>query len=307
MNYVYDIETFPDIFCAVFKNTQNNKILTFEISSRINQWEQLKYFLQSEDLKLIGFNNIAFDYPVLHKMLNSNKSLTSLEIHHIAQEIINEENSSIWYPLIPQLDLYLIHHYNNSARRTSLKYLEFSLRWKKVQDLPFVYNAKIFVSEFDNIIDYCINDVEFTHHLFEKSKTPIDFRIRMSSKLNHNVMNYSDVKIGEYINRITYEKLSGRNYKNFKDERTYHSGKFYLKDIIPNDISFKSKIFQDFFDELQTASFNRDEDLDRYINLSNLTIKFAKGGLHSEDLPRIVKNTKGYLCELDIGSLVQVK
>ena len=248
---------------------------------------------------MIGFNNIAYDYPVLHKML-AYKNIDNSIIYNISQEVIQDEQSQIWNPKIEQLDLYLIHHYNNEARRCSLKWLEFTQRYKKVQDLPFKWSENVLEENFDKVINYCYNDVRFTYELYLQSKNQITFRINMSNKLNHNVVNYSDVKIGEYINRITYEKLSNREYKDFKELRTHHKV-FKLKDIIPKDIEFKSKIFNDFFDSIKNESFKSGEEFDRIIILPEIEIKFAKGGLHSLDLPRIVKNTKGYLSELDIG------
>jgi len=298
--YIYDLETYKNIFCAIFLNIKNNDIYIFEISDRLNEFEELKQFLK-QDISLVGYNNMAFDYPVLHNILEKD-NITSNEIHLIANEIINNEFSTIWNPKIPQLDLFLIHHYNNSARRCSLKWLEFSLRWEKVQDLPYKPDSNLLINKFDEIIEYCINDVKFTKKIYDNSINNINFRKNMSKKLNHNVMNYSDVKIGEYINQITYEKLSNKQYFNFKNNRTYHKY-FKLDDIIPKDIKFKSKIFNEFFDSIKNKSFKVGEEFDRIISLSNISIKFAKGGLHSEDKPRIVKNTKGYLSELDIGSM----
>lgn len=245
----------------------------------------------------------------MHNIINyykKGKEITNELLFEISQQIINSEQSQIWNPIIPQLDLFLIWHYNNSARSTSLKWLEFTTRWKKVQDLPYPFHKNIDINNFDKVIEYCYNDVEFTYQFYLESLNAISFRVNMSKKLNHNVMNYSDVKIGEYINRITYEKLSNRNYYDFKEDRTYWN-RFYLKHIIPKDIKFKSKIFIDFYNSIKDESFGSDEEFDRIIELPNISIKFAKGGLHSEDKPRIVNNTKGYLSELDIGSMAQLK
>jgi len=292
--------TYPNIFTAVFTETTTDRRLTFEISTRKNEWKQLKEFLLS-NIKLIGYNNLGFDYPIIHQMLDKDEIKVE-ETYSIAQEVIESDYPNIYNPVVPQLDLYKIHHYDNMARSCSLKWLEFSLRWKKVQDLPFKPGAIIPVEEFDNIMKYCINDVEFTKEVYLKSLNAINFRINTSEKLDHNVMNYSDVKIGDYINRITYEKLSGRNYKSFKDKRTYHKN-FKLDDIISPLVKFKSKPFKEFFESIKGQSFKSDEKFDRYIHLPGMTLKFAKGGLHSEDEPRLVKNTKGYLSELDIGSM----
>ena len=38
---------------------------------------------------------------------------------------------------VDQLDLFLIHHFDNRARSTSLKVLEFNMRADNISDLPF--------------------------------------------------------------------------------------------------------------------------------------------------------------------------
>lgn len=124
MKYIYDLETYPNFFLASFKCIIKNKYYEFEISDRKNDINKLREFLNQKDLKLIGFNNINFDYPVLHNtILSNNNNWTSYQIFEEVEKIINEKYSSIWDNLvkIPQLDLYKIWHYDNKNKSTSLK------------------------------------------------------------------------------------------------------------------------------------------------------------------------------------------
>lgn len=304
---IYDLETYPNFFLASFKDLDSKKILHYEISDRKNESYELIKHLNQPNLVLVGYNNNGFDYPILHKtLLEEKREWDSYEIYEIVQEIINEEFSAIQNYLvkIPQIDLYKIWHYDNPARSTSLKWLQFTTRFNKLQDLPFKVGTILNDEEKDLTIIYCENDLESTESFYYKSLSAIDFRINVSNKLGHDVMGYSDVKIGEYINRITYERLSGKKWKQFKDKRTYHKN-FKMQDIIPDSIKFKSKIFNDFFNSIKNEVFNYDngDKIDRYINLPEISIKFARGGLHSEDKPKFVKNVKGYLQEKDIGSM----
>lgn len=310
---IYDIECYPNFYSyvGISKDGGSNPTV-FEISDRKNELEE--YIKHLETLKgMIGFNNISYDYPMLHYILVNKKKLISLTANEVnellyeeSQRIINAEWSSVaeWNVLIPQLDLFLIKHYNNSARSTSLKWLEFTLRWKKLQDLPFKFNEPIDSKDIDIILEYNLNDVLATQHfMVTECLNDIEFRKSMNNKLNHNVMNYSDVKIGEYINQITYEKLSGRQYRDFKKLRTYRKY-FKMSDIIPSIVIFKTKPLQTFLDKLKKIQFQEDDDIDEILSFGDTTIKFAKGGLHSEDIPRIIKCKKDYyLVEKDIGSM----
>lgn len=306
MIYIYDLETYKNMFLASFKCIKTNEYYEFEISDRKNDLEYLIDFLKQPKLKLVGFNNINFDYPVLHNtILSHNGNWTAYDFYLEAQNIINSEYSSIWdkYVKIPQLDLFKIWHYDNSARRTSLKWLEFAMRMPNVEDLPYSPHELLTYSQMDEIVKYCRNDLDATHEFYNKSSQNITFRINMTKELGHNVINYSDVKIGEYINRKTYEKISGRKYKDFKDLRTYRSI-FHINELIPDYINFKTDYLNNFLNDIKTKSFKPNEEFERHLNFAGIEIKFAKGGLHSVDKPLDIKcPNDSILQEKDVGSM----
>ena len=64
-NYVYDLETYQNMFCGVFNSEGQEKV--FEISARKNNLEELISFYTPENIRYaIGFNNVKFDAQVLH-------------------------------------------------------------------------------------------------------------------------------------------------------------------------------------------------------------------------------------------------
>jgi hypothetical protein len=70
----WDIETYPNIFTASFIHAATGMKLAFEISDRKNEQPQLIEFvfnLGRSKARGIGFNNLAFDYPVLHYVVNA--------------------------------------------------------------------------------------------------------------------------------------------------------------------------------------------------------------------------------------------
>ncbi len=308
--FIFDLETYPNFFLAVFKCIITGKYSYFEISDRKTDQNKLKNFLNQEVKGLIGFNNLNFDYPVLHNtILKSNKLLTSQEIYKEVEVIINTKYSAIWdnQIKIPQLDLYKINHYDNMARSTSLKWLEFAMRLENVEDLPYKPGTILTSEQMDEIISYCKNDIEATEKFYHLNLDNIEFRKNMCKELQHNVMNYSDVKIGEYINQITYEKISGRKYEEFKNLRTKRD-LFYVKDLIPDYVSFKTDYLKNFLIEISDKTFNLNESKDksfhRILHFANIIIKFAKGGVHSEDKPLILtKNIDEIIQEKDVGSM----
>lgn len=128
--WVYDIETLASCFTYTAINIDTQEIVQYVIHKDKSDWDDLIKHLKSCKGQ-IGFNNINFDYPVLHFMLtriNSSHSreFTVREIHNEATRIIEEQNQKNFVTsvsikqdevLIPQLDLFKIWHYNNKARR----------------------------------------------------------------------------------------------------------------------------------------------------------------------------------------------
>ena len=142
-NWIYDIETYPNIFTFAVSDEDEN-ISVFEISDRKREANELRRFLgkiYSSKGRMIGFNNLGFDYPVIHYFLN-NKGLQARDLYNKAMEIINSQDKFehiIWDRdiMIPQLDLYKIYHFDNKAKATSLKMIEFNMRSDNIEDLPF--------------------------------------------------------------------------------------------------------------------------------------------------------------------------
>ena len=305
--YIYDLETYSNFFLATFKIANKDEWLEFEISERINDINKLRRFLNSKPA-CIGYNNINFDYPVLHNtILNNNEDWTANEIYEEVQKIIDSEYSAIrdWNVKVPQLDLFKIWHYDNKARITSLKWLEFAMRMDSIEDLPYSPDTILTSSQMDEVKSYCRNDILATEMFYNNSKDNIKLRVNMTKELNHNVMNYSDVKIGEYLNRITYEKLSGKSFESFRELQT-NRGTIQIKDLIPDFIKFKTKPLQDFLKQIKTESFNANTkgDWEKSLSIGTMNINFAKGGLHSKDTPGIKKCKEGYyLKEKDVGSM----
>lgn len=299
---IYDIECFKNFFSYYGINTKNEKEVFFYFHENVNQIDDLKNHL-TKLTGMIGFNNVNYDYPLLHYIMTK-PNCNIDDIYKESQRIINAEFSRIQKPLIPQLDLYLINHYDNKARRTSLKWLEFTLRWNKLQDLPFKHYDIIEKKSIENIKKYNRNDVLATKFFLEKHCIDsINFRKITSEKLKTNVMNFSDVKIGTYLNQITYEKLSGKKYNNFKNDRTYRKI-YYLDEIIDKNISFQTDYLKSFLNDLKSKSFKSEDDIsiNTYLKFANNTFKFAKGGLHTEDIPRIVSSDDEILMEKDVAS-----
>lgn len=110
--WVYDLETLPNFFCAVFKCKDDVRV--FEISEWRNDWEVLNHFLKTEVEALKGYNNISFDNQIIEYIWNSEK--TAEQISAFSQKVIDSK-----YPIyntshLFNLDIYKILHLDNKNR-----------------------------------------------------------------------------------------------------------------------------------------------------------------------------------------------
>jgi hypothetical protein len=148
-DYVYDIETFPNVFTLALEHTDAPLCWSFEISDQRNDSKEIIEFLQylkDTNARMVGYNNLGFDYPVLHTLIRMGKS-DARTLYDKAMAIINsqdDDEGGKWMHqvnptdrFVDQLDLFKIHHFDNKARATSLKMLEFNMRSDTIEDLPF--------------------------------------------------------------------------------------------------------------------------------------------------------------------------
>lgn len=222
-DWIFDLETYPNIFSIGLMNVDTKEAWVFEISARKNQSKQMIDFMRRlyrEKARMVGFNNIGFDYPVLHYILK-NKDCSVYSIYKKAMSLISAEDDDRFRNLvreedimIPQIDLYKIHHFDNRARATSLKVLEFNMRSDNIEDLPFDVGKDLSSSQMDTLIKYMQHDIKETYKFYLKTLPMISFREELTVKYNKNFLNHNDTKIGkDYLIMRLEETNPGCCYK----------------------------------------------------------------------------------------------
>lgn len=211
--YVYDIETFKHAFTLSIIRLDGKHKRTFEVSKYLNEIEGIykcfKY-LEDGEFSMIGYNNLAFDYPIIHQVMQSKRKFLKMTGEEIAESVWelaqvqidsfkNNQFGNIIKSddiLIPQIDLYKIHHFDNRARSTSLKMLEFNMQMTNIEDLPYGITDELSESQVQKLKDYNEHDTEATRRFALISEPQIDFRIALTEKHDRSFMNHNDGKIG---------------------------------------------------------------------------------------------------------------
>jgi len=223
--WCFDIETFPNTFTFAVVYSNGKGMRAFEISDRKNEVEELLEFLRkvkSSGHKLVGFNNLNFDYPVIHHILQKARKvhgidkklkITAKELFDVAQKTINSNKDNKFGSaikekdvIIPQVDLFKIHHFDNKARSTSLKMLEYNMRSSNIEDLPYPVGATLSDAEKDNLIKYNKHDVMETLKFYWYSYENLKLRADLTEQFGFDCTNFNDTKIGKELFIRTLEK-----------------------------------------------------------------------------------------------------
>lgn len=247
-DYCFDLEIYPNIFSMAIVACDKSEAHIFEVSDRKNQMSQMLTFLRKlykRKDRMVGFNNVGFDYPLLHMILSNKGNVSVWDIYQKAVSIIHAQDDDSKFAntvpehkvLIPQIDLYKIHHFDNKARATSLKMLEFNMLSDDIEDLPFPPGTRLSSRQIDQLLKYNAHDVMQTLAFYHKSKHLIEFREELSRKYGKNFLNHNDTKIGkDYLIMKMEEEIPGCCYKKVGNGRKMQQT---IRDSIDiNDVIF---------------------------------------------------------------------
>lgn len=233
--YIYDLETYNELFSFSVTRADGKQKITFQCSKFKNQIDRIFAcldFIKENDGYLVGFNSNQFDYPVLHELLKKRDKLSksgasiASSVFRIAQKQIDSFRgdgfgNTIKYEdqYVKQIDLFKVHHFDNKAKMTSLKMIEFNLRMNNLKDLPYDIESELTEEMIEEILRYNEHDVEATRLFFLESLSQVQFRIDLTNKYGKSFLNHNDPKIGTDYFQMELEN-SGIKLREFKDGKS---------------------------------------------------------------------------------------
>ena len=310
---IYDCETFPNFFCCVVKHVGTDTFGAYEISARRDDSAALVAFVRTLD-RMVGFNCVHFDYVLIHWL---DQAVSSGEAHQLSGErlarrlyelvrqIIDAQSGERYAfnvrecdRLVPQIDLFLIHHLNNRARMTGLKALEIVMRSPRVQDLPFPVGSILEPWQMDITIDYCCNDVAETERFYHLSATEIAFR----EQLGPSYLSANDGAIGKRRLVTALEKRDPGCTKRQTIRRNVP-----LKDVILPYVQFRYQPFRELLAQLREVNVPALEVKQAFkpapVFHRGFTYGFGLGGLHGSVKRRYVRaDDEHEILDIDVTS-----
>jgi hypothetical protein len=291
----------------------------FEISDLRNDSRQIVEFLQflkDTDSRMVGFNNLGFDYPVIHTLIRMGQSDANT-LYQKAMAIINsqDDDGSKWMHMVKpsdqfvqQIDLFKIHHFDNRARSTSLKVLEFNMRSDSIEDLPFPVGTVLNREQIEVLKSYNKHDVAQTKAFYHHTLDMIHFREELTRKYARDFMNHNDTKIGKDYFTMKLEEAGVACYDFGPKGRTPRQTKrpvIHLKDAILPWINFEHPEFNRVMNWLkaQTITETKGVFTDLTATVNGFTFVFGLGGIHGSVESEVIESDGEYvIVDLDVTS-----
>jgi hypothetical protein len=319
-DYVYDLETYPNVFTMAVEHAEAPLRWYFEISDWRNDSRGIIDFLQylkETDARMVGFNNLGFDYPVLHTLIRMGHSDANT-LYQKAMAIIgsqNDEDGDRWAhqvkpsdQFVTQLDLFKIHHFDNKARATSLKVLEFNMRSDNIEDLPFKVGTVLTRDQVEVLKRYNQHDVAQTKAFYHKSLDMIHFREELTRKYARDFMNHNDTKIGKDYFVMKLEEAGVACYDYGDKGRTPRQTRrpvIHLRDAILPWINFGTPEFNRIMGWLKEQSITETKGVftDLTATVNGFTFVFGLGGIHGSIESEVIESDDEFvIVDLDVTS-----
>lgn len=323
----YDIETMQELFLVVVM-VPGKAGKSFQVSKWKNQLDAfVRYTEDNIDAYWVGYNNLRFDSQVIEWILrNYDKwhELTNLEIcARIAQkaaDVIHDANYDVFPEYrehelsLKQIDLFKINHYDNKNRMVSLKRLEFEMDLENIEEMP-IHHTKTNMTkeEIDLTIDYCFNDVDATYEFYKitigdcdhplyKGNNQIELRQDIEEEFGIPCLNYSDSKIGDEMIKKFYCQEKGIDYRELP-KKGYFRKSIDVKNCIAKYVTFETPQLKEFLKKIKTIQLGLQDDFKEHIDFYGNVYSFMKGGLHTENSPKIFEADEEHeIIDWDVSS-----
>jgi hypothetical protein len=317
---VHDIETMKELFLVGIYDAQSKTYTEFEVSKNKNELDLFVEWANNRtDYYWVGYNNLRFDAQVIEWILRNCENWHELGVLEItakiaqkATDIIHDANYDVFSEyreeelILKQLDLFKVNHYDNKNRMVSLKRLEFEMDLENIEEMP-IHHDKINMTdeEIQLTKDYCKNDVMATYEFYKvtigdtdhplyKGNNQIELRQDIQEEFGIPCLNYSDSKIGDEMIKKFYCQEKKIKYSDLP-KKGFFRKEIKVKDCIAPYVDFETPQLKEFLRRIRKIVLKMQDDFKENILFYNNVYSFMKGGLHTENKPKIFEADEEHL------------
>lgn len=312
-DWIYDIETYPNAFTIDAVHAVTGRTFYGEITERTDDRQSiLNWLLMLKNMgaRMVGFNNIGFDYPVIHRFIDTFEHCTAYSLYLKAMEIIKGDRfANIIWPSdrhVEQLDLFKINHFDNIARSVSLKVLEINMRSDNVEDLPFEPGTILPRESLPVLQQYNHHDVKETLKFYHINADKIAFREELSAKYNRDFINHNDTKIGkDYFIKVLEENQPGICYDRNRRPRQTIRLEIDLGSVVLDYVKFEHPEFNRVLNYFKSQVITETKGVfsDLHCTVDGFGYHFGVGGIHgSLNWSHVKESDNHMIIDLDVAS-----
>ena len=306
-HWVMDYETLSNCFIGVFEDIKSEDREIFVCHESRNDILDLVTFLERNiayEEWHVSFNGLAFDSQITEHILRNKDQLMQLDgdviakfLYDKAQSVIQRQNEGEFSEFSPremqirQVDVFKLNHWDNPAKRSSLKWIQFSMDWHNIIDMPIHHSSDIRADQIESIITYCINDVKSTKAIMFLSKGQIELRRNLTEEYNIDLFSASEPRISKELFLHFLSKETGIKKWDLRKMRT-HRSQIVVKDIILPYIEFKTATFQNLlnkFNEIVIYPGQTKGGFKYSVQYKGVKTDYGLGGIHGARSSRVYK------------------
>lgn len=194
----YDIEVFPNLFLVVWKQQGEGKPYVRMINPKPADIEELIQY------RLIGFNCRRYDNHVLYAAM---MGYSNQALYELSQKIINSKKGDRDNGMFGEaynISYTDIYDFASAGNKKSLKKLEIEMGIRH-KELGLPWDQPVPESRWEEVADYCVNDVMATEAAFDYLKA--DWTARQI------LAGLADMTVNDTTNTLTTKIIFGNDRK----------------------------------------------------------------------------------------------
>ena len=293
-----DYETICNTFVAVFVHYKDDNVKkVFVINKDQNDIAAFCQFLaacRAQNQWHISYNGLDFDAQITQYVMKNQPMLVKMpgekiaeKIYAYAQDVISKKNRGEFLDYAPyklwirQIDLFRMNHWDNKAKSSSLKWVQYAMDWENVEEMPHPHFEPITdANQLTEVISYCINDVMSTKQILEHSKEQIKLRQVLTKEYGIDLYSASEPRISKELFLYFLEQKTGIEKAELKRLRTPRTH-IVLGDCILDYVKFQTPEFQKMLDYFRKTVITSTKDGFKYrVDYKGVKTDYGLGGIH---------------------------
>lgn len=299
--WIYDIEVFQNFFCVVFEDYHENAKEYFIVHHIRNDFDEFIAFMK-EHIKnkswFVGFNNLDYDAQVIEYMIDKADEFSNMSADKLCSQLYIYSNKIIhgrddydfrlpyseYKMQTKQMDIFKLNHWDNPAKRCSLKWSQFTTDWHNLKESDIDFTDTVDTKDqIQEVLSYCVNDVSSTKSLVHKSKKLIQLRQKLSKDYKINLYSASEPRISKELFSYFLGKKLKKSRKEIKEIPTKKKEMIKVNDIILPYVKFSTPIFQSVLETFKKQIIMTSQTKGGFkhsINHMGCVTDYGLGGIH---------------------------